>query len=210
MSETKIYQHLSRLEQRVSNLIRPGVVAEVKNGPPRVKVEYDKDAEGAPVTTGWLCYFEERQGYLQTWNPPKVGEQCVIFSPAGDLRLGKVLLGLNTSTNSPISSDENIHLIKFSDGSTFQFDRSSSSWSISLGSGTATFTGATYTFNANLVFNGNVEHKGNYIQTGNFTSSGTVAGAAVKDSTGTLNSLRTTYNGHTHENGDISPPDQTV
>lgn len=205
---TEAFRLINRLEQRVSNLIRPGKVSEVQMDPPRVKVEYDKDAEGNAVTTAWLRYFEERQGYVQTWNPPKVGEQCVIFSPCGDLRLGKVLLGLNTTDNAPISSNSNVHKIKFADGSSFEYDRSAKAWDISLGSGAATFNGSKFTFNAELVINGAVTQTGNFTQTGNLTSSGNVTGSAVTDSAGTLGNLRITYNGHTHNNGPA--PDQTV
>lgn len=214
MSDTELYRIVSRLEQRVSNLIRVGRVAEVQNSPPRVKVEYDKDSGGNPVTTGWLCYFEERQGFVQTWNPPKVGEQCVILSAAGDLRLGKVLLGLNTDGNPPISTDPNIHKIQFSDGSAFTYDRSISAWDINLGSGNTTFTGTLFTFNADLVFNGDVLQTGEYEQVGNFTTSGNVTaignvtGAMVIDSTGSMASIRTTYNGHRHEPTDPTPDQQ--
>lgn len=214
MSDSELYRIVSRLEQRVSNLIRTGLISDVQASPPRVKVEYDKDSDGNPVTTGWLCYFEERQGFIQTWNPPKVGEQCVIVSPSGDLRLGKVLLGLNTTNNAPISTDSNIHKIQFSDGSSFTFDRSMSAWTISLGSGNATFNGTLYTFNADLVFNGDVLHEGEYEQVGNFTTSGNataignVSGAMVMDSTGSMATIRTIYNGHRHDTTDPVPDKQ--
>lgn len=193
MSYTEIYRQISRLEQRLSNLVRVGRIAEVQNSPPRVKVEYDKDTDGNAVLSAWLCYFEERQGYVQTWHPPKVGEQCMIVSPAGDLRLGKVLLGLNTTDNAPISTDSNIHKIKFSDGSTFEFDRSASQWTISLGSGNAEFTGTLFTFNADLQVNGNI------------TVTKTITGNMVYDKVSSMVDMRTTYNGHTH-NGKVPSP----
>ncbi|AGN34130.1 baseplate assembly protein V [Vibrio phage VD1] len=214
MSDTELYRIVSRLEQRVSNLIRVGRITEVQNSPPRVKVEYDKDSNGNPATTGWLCYFEERQGFVQTWNPPKVGEQCMICSPAGDLRLGKVLLGLNTIDNAPISTDSNIHKIQFSDGSSFTYDRSVSAWDINLGSGTHTFTAQLLTFNADCIFNGDVLHEGDYEQVGNFTTSGNmtaignVTGAMVIDGTGSMANIRLIYNGHRHETTDPVPDQQ--
>jgi phage baseplate assembly protein V len=173
MNLSDVYRLVSRLEQRVSNLIRNGVVSEVQMDPPRVKVEYTKDADGNSVTTGWLCYFEERQGYVQHWNPPKVGEQCLILSAAGDLCLGKVLLGLNTTDNAAISTEENIHKMQFADGATFSYDRSTSTWDIDLGEGLTNFTGKTYTFNANLVINGDIT------QTGAFTTSGALSAESV-------------------------------
>lgn len=208
MPYTEIYRQLSRLEQRVSNIVRVGRIAAVQDSPPRVKVEYDKDANGDPVTSAWLCYFEQRQGHVQTWNPPKVGEQCMIVSPSGDLRLGKVLLGLNTTDNPPISTDSNIHKIKFSDGSTFEYNRASSQWTISLGSGNATFNGTLFTFNADIVVNGDMLHDGNLerigdmTQQGKFTHTGDVSvtgnitatehifGKVVSDATGSISSAQ--------------------
>ncbi len=205
MSDSEIYRILSRLEQRVSNLNRIGRIAAVQDSPPRVKVEYDKDDSGNPVTTGWLCYFEERQGYMQTWNPPKVGEQCMIFSPAGDLRLGKVLLGLNTTDNPPISTESNIHLVKFDNGFSFELNRSSNEWIISLSGGNATFTGTLFTFNSDVIINGDVLQEGDFEQVGNFTSSANIVGYMISDVTGSMASIRTVYNGHRHETTDPVP-----
>lgn len=209
MSDLELYRTVSRLEQRVSNLIRTGRVAEVHHAPPRVKVEYDKDDKGSPVLTGWLCYFEERQGYVQTWNPPKVGEQCVVLSPSGNLSLGKVLLGLNTTENPPINNNSDIHQIKFEDGSIFEFDRSSRHWAISLGGGNATFNGVMFTFNADLFVKGDIIQVGDFEQEGNFTSIGNIIGNMVSDATSSMVAIRTTYNGHKHNSGD-PPPDKKM
>jgi phage baseplate assembly protein V len=205
MSLTEIQRTLSRMEQRISNLIRIGRVAEVQDSPPRVKVEYDKDAGGKPVLTAWLRYFEERQGFVQTWNPPKVGEQCTILSPSGVLRMGVVLLGLNTTNKPPISSDSSVHQIKFEDGSTFAFNRASSQWDISLGGGSASFNGVMFTFNADLFVNGDIIQVGDFDQEGNITTTGNIIGNMVSDSIGSMVAIRTTYNGH-HHNARPEPP----
>ncbi|MEL7401358.1 MAG: phage baseplate assembly protein V, partial [Pseudomonadota bacterium] len=74
---------IRQLERRVSNLIRGGVVAEVQANPPRVRVEYDIDENDEPVISAWLRYYEERNGHVSTWNPPKIGEQATIIAPNG-------------------------------------------------------------------------------------------------------------------------------
>lgn len=208
MSLTEIQRAIGRMEQRISNLIRIGRVAEVQDSPPRVKVEYDKDSDGQPVLTKWLRYFEERQGFVQTWNPPKVGEQCAIISPAGTLSMGVVILGLNTTDNPPISADPNIHKIQFDNGSSFILNRASNDWDIYLGGGSATFHGAMFTFNSDVFVNGDIIQVGDFDQEGNITTNGNIIGYMVSDSFGSMVAIRTIYNGHRH--GSSPTPDSPM
>jgi len=206
---TEVLRSISRIEQRVSNLIRSCVVAEIQSSPPRVKVEYDIDENQQPVKSGWLCYFEERQGHVQHWNPPKIGEQGIIVSPCGDLRLGKVILGLNTTENPPISTDLNINKMQFSDGTFFEYNRTSKVWSVNF-AGSATFTSPLFKFVGPVVFEGDVTQTGNYTLTGGFNQIGDytligsliasqeITAASINDATGSMILIRMTYNGHAH------------
>lgn len=104
-------------------MLRVGKVAELQLSPPRVKVEYDKDVDNQPIISCFLPYFEERASHKRTWDPPRVGEQCMLLSPSGDLRNAIVLLGVNTKENPPVSDKEEEHVVVYDDGSIISYDR---------------------------------------------------------------------------------------
>lgn len=79
---------LADLARRVESLIRLGTVVAVDLETARIRV-----ASGG-LTTAWLPWFERRAGTTRDWNPPTVGEQCMVLSPSGDPATGIVLTGL--------------------------------------------------------------------------------------------------------------------
>ncbi|MHC6527653.1 phage baseplate assembly protein V [Vibrio proteolyticus] len=190
---------IHRLTQRVANLIRSGHVSAVQHDPPRVKVAYDVDQTGQPVSTTWLRYFEERAGHKRQSDPAKVGEQCMVFSPSGDLRNGWVLLGMNSDANPPASADPNKHVCVYDDNTRVEYDRAEHHLTITIAGGDATLNANTFYINAD------VRHKGDYHQTGNLTTSGKIAAlkdivsaANIQDTAGSMATMRTQYNGHRH------------
>ncbi|NOH41715.1 phage baseplate assembly protein V [Vibrio coralliilyticus] len=211
---------VSQIQRRLANCIREGRIHAVQYDPPRVKVEYDKDDNGKPVHTCWLRYFEERAGHVIKWNPPKVGESCMLFSPGGDLRLGVAVLGLNNMVNPAADVNPNVHKYLFDDGTNFSYDRFLHHLAINLLAGTAEINGDTLTLNIDIVHNGDYLHNGNMVQFGdtdrtgaltvssNITSMATVTGETVTDATGTMQAIRTIYNGHRHNLNDPTPDKQ--
>ncbi|MFV0576047.1 MAG: phage baseplate assembly protein V [Vibrio sp.] len=197
---------LSQFERRLANLIRDGRVAKYQAKPPRVKVEYDVDDDDKPVLSDWLIYFEARAGVKITWDPPKIGEQCLIFSPSGDLRNGYALLGLNTAENAPVSENPMEHVIKYDDGTTFVYNRETHEATWNIPNGSMNLITPTFNIKAKIV------HEGDYEQTGNFKTSGTIDAAKnitskmeLFDKTGSMSTVRVQYNGHKH--GDSPTPD---
>ena len=198
-----IYFRMSRMEQRISNMIRQGYVAEVQVKPPRVKIAYDVDDDDKPILSAWLRYFEERMGHVRTSNPPKEGEQAMIISANGDLKMGVVLLGLATSDNPAASDDFNQHVSVYDDGSMISYDRKAHALAITIASGTATLNAQTF------YINGDIEHDGTYHTTKTVTADKDITSKVnINDKTGSMMKMRKQYNGHKH--GNSSVPDASM
>ena len=113
------------LSRRLENLIRIGTVHSVDHAAVRLRVQTGK------LVTDWLPWLEQRAGETTTWDPPTVGEQCVVFSPSGEPAGGIVLVGINSAAIQPPSDSPKKHIIKFPDGAVFSYDHAASHLEIS-------------------------------------------------------------------------------
>lgn len=104
------------LSRMVENLIRIGTIHSVDHAAVRVRVQLGK------LTTEWLRWFEHRAGQTTTWDPPTVGEQCMVFSPSGELANGIVLVGIDSGSIQPPSHNENKHVTRFADDAVISYD----------------------------------------------------------------------------------------
>jgi phage baseplate assembly protein V len=59
------------------------------------------------LLTDWLPWISTRAGgqRARTWWPPRVGEQCLVLSPGGELAQGRVLCGIYSDAFAPGSSN---------------------------------------------------------------------------------------------------------
>ena len=111
---------LTELSRLVANLIRIGTILAVDHAAVRVRVKIGK------LDSEWLPWLERRAGETTTWDPPTIGEQCIVFSPSGELAGGIVLVGLDSNSIPPPSYAPEQHVIKFPDGATFTYDHAAS------------------------------------------------------------------------------------
>lgn len=117
---------IEQILRLIQNLIRTGVVHEVKHShPARIRV-----ATGNLVTN-WLPWMELRAGMTTTWNPPTVGEQVVMLAPGGDLTGAIALTGVNSDAVPPPSNSPNETVVKFPDSAISKYDHSSGTMDIS-------------------------------------------------------------------------------
>lgn len=121
---------LSRL---IENLVRIGTIHSVDHAKKRCMVQSGR------LVTEWLRWFEQRAGETTTWNPPTIGEQCVVLSPSGVIENGLVFYGAPSDIIDTPSHDPAKHVIKFPDGAVFTYDHAASHLDIS-GIATATIT----------------------------------------------------------------------
>lgn len=109
--------NLADLARRIDNLIRIGTVRAVDHQRARVRVRTGK------ILTNWLPWMELAAGAnVRTWRPPTRGEQVLVFCPGGEPATGVVLAGLPCDRYPAPSSDENLHLTAYGDGSLWQYN----------------------------------------------------------------------------------------
>lgn len=107
---------LTELSRRIENMIRLGTIAEVDHAGVLVRVKSGR------LLTDWLPWFERRAGATTTWEPPTIGEQCMIFSPSGEPAGGIVLVGINSAGIQPPSHSADDHATHYPDGTLVRYD----------------------------------------------------------------------------------------
>lgn len=107
---------LIELSRRLENIVRIGTVHSVDHAAVRCRVQ------SGGLLTQWLAWIESRAGETTTWNPPTVGEQCIVFSPSGEAAGGIVLYGIHSTGHQPPSHAPEKHVIKFPDGAVISYD----------------------------------------------------------------------------------------
>lgn len=98
----------------INNLIRIGTIAEVDHDRARARVKAGDNI------TGWQPWITLRAGTTLEWDPPTVGEQVVLISPAGDLAQAVIVTGLFRQNAPSTSADE--HKRVYPDGSEITYD----------------------------------------------------------------------------------------
>lgn len=102
--------------RRLENVVRWGTVSAIDYGKPACMVDTGR------ITTDWLPFFQVRAGETTEWNPPTIGEQCLILSPSGDLANGMVLFGIHTDQNQPPSHSPDTHVRQYPDGAVISYN----------------------------------------------------------------------------------------
>jgi len=100
------------LNRRIENIVRLGVIAQVRLGQPaRCRVRT------GGLLSNWVPFFSLRAGGSagRTWWPPVVGEQCVLLCPGGDLLQGVALVGLFSDSMPQGSAEPGVYLQEWSD-----------------------------------------------------------------------------------------------
>ncbi len=125
---------LQDLIRRMDNLLRAGTIAEVNHDKALVRVKLGEGDAAKPFLSGWLNYFAKRAGNTIDWDPPEVGEQCLVLSPGGEMAGGFALTGIYSNYRPAPSKDPKVTLRKFSDGLECSYDQTSHTLTISRSS----------------------------------------------------------------------------
>ncbi|NNT92946.1 phage baseplate assembly protein V [Stutzerimonas nitrititolerans] len=110
---------ISDILRRLANLIRLGTIAAV-----------DHEAERCTVKTGGLTvpgrpWLALRAGASSDWDPPTVGEQCILLSPSGETAQGIALIGLYSRQRPAPSKSANLRRRTYPDGAVIDYDHAS-------------------------------------------------------------------------------------
>jgi phage baseplate assembly protein V len=125
MTGEDLLAEVSELSRRLANVLRYGRIAEVDLDQALVRVE------SGDIRTDWLPFFATGAGKARSWQPPLVGEQCMILAPGGDLALGCALRGLYSDTYDQPSRLAELFTTQTSDGFSMSYDASSHTLSLS-------------------------------------------------------------------------------
>lgn len=156
---TAEFHELFRL---LMNLIRFGTIAEVDCHTQRVRV-----CTGGNLTD-WRPWLTLRSGTTQTWCPPTVGEQVILFSPEGDLMQSVVLPAVYSELHPTPSTNSSHHTIQYADGAVIQYDSSAHALSAVLPAGSTAMVQADTVISdsANTICTGNLTVQKNLIVNG--------------------------------------------
>lgn len=192
--------HLVEALRRLANVVRPGTVAAVDLASARVRVQYAGGAD-EPVLTGWVPWMARRAGGAIDWDPPTVDEQVVLLAPNGDLSQAFALGAAYSNDRAAPSEQAGLHTRTYGDGAVVSYDENAHRLSAVLPEG------GTARVNApdGLSIAGDVAVDGAITATGNVHSDGD-----IEDSRGTMQSMRATYNNHTHASNGAAPPAQRM
>jgi len=151
------------LIRRLDNLIRLGTIAAV-----------DYQAARCTVTTGGLTvpnlpWLALRAGASLDWDPPTVGEQCILLSPSGEPAQGVALVGLYSQQRPAPANSANVRRRTYPDGAVINYDHATHTLSATLPTGGK----------AQLTAPGGVTILGNVDITGTVTVSADVVASGI-------------------------------
>lgn len=182
-----VSDELTDIRQRLSNMVRRGVISAVIAGNPvRVRVRLGQ------LTTPPLPWCNAMSGkHLRMRNLPSVGDAVTIFSEAGDLRNGRVYPGTNIDAVPVPDGEEGDFVMQF-DGLEVRYSPDSKQLAITLGEG------GKYVIKGNGVLDGDVEIKKSLTVNQNINGK-----QEISDKTGKISAIRDVFDNHDHpENGD--------
>ena len=99
------------LNRQLENLIRIGTIAVVDHAAHRLKIQ------SGELLTNWLDWPAEIGRNYKHWRPLRLHTQVIISCPAGDPAQAMIVGMLYSNDLTPPSSDPDIDLIAFDDGS---------------------------------------------------------------------------------------------
>lgn len=101
-------------ERRLANMIRIATIEAVDDAKRKIKVV------AGDMHSGWLPWPVEMGRNFRRWRPLRPGQQLVLAAPSGDLTQAVVVGMLYTNSLAAPSTDPDIDLIEFEDGTTVE------------------------------------------------------------------------------------------
>ena len=118
-------RELIQLATALRNLIRLGTVCEINAAKAKIRVSIGE------IKTPWISWLTTRAGADKNWWPPSIGEQVVVLSPEGNLKLGIALGSTYFRHNAAPESNTQVHNITYSDGSAISYNKEQQTMSVS-------------------------------------------------------------------------------
>jgi len=204
----EILKTIFQTRNTLENLVKVAVVKTYKPETHTAVVQFkDHDeilSKELPILTP---FTQNNKAYFPLTENQKV---IVLFLPVGENTDGFIIGTLFDKDNPPPVKDRNKFHIKFEDGTTIEYDKSSHKLKAVV-NGDIEITANNTTITTITTHNGNITINGNLFVNGNITASQNIAD--LGGTKGSLAALRDVYNSHTHpgdSGGDTGTPNQTV
>tara|TARA_B100000700_G_C15063644_1_gene867834 strand:- start:9270 stop:9866 length:597 start_codon:yes stop_codon:yes gene_type:complete len=107
-------EHIADINRRLENMLRLGIVKEVRQGYCRVKT--------GNLVLDWRPYWTQRAGTAKTSWRPSVGEQVLIFSPGGDFHGALIGPAFYSDENDQPDEHETRDYVEYPDGAKIIYD----------------------------------------------------------------------------------------
>lgn len=186
----------AELSRQLANIIRTGTVSDLDLQNARCRVQTGN------LKTSWLPWITNRAGNTRSWSAPDIGEQCIVFSPSGELAAGIVLVGLYADVSPAPSQDANQHVVTFPDGARVMYDHATSHLDITAVATVHVQASGTITIDCpQVIVNGKLTVNDLLTYTNGMRGEGGDEGTAVI--TGDVIADGVSLKGHTH--GGVEP-----
>jgi len=114
--------------------------------------------------SGWVRWHSIAAGKARHWRAPSLNEQGTLISASGEVAQGTFIPGLYGNGGAPPDNRDHVEVWRFDDGGSLVYDWQTSSYNISVPSGTVTIkvgsTQAEVTDNAVAVKSGTIDLEG--------------------------------------------------
>jgi phage baseplate assembly protein V len=118
--------NIADLNRRIESLIRLGTIAQVDHAARKLRVQT------GGLLTGWLPWPAEVGRNYRRWRPLRTGTQVILACPSGDPAQAVVVQILYTTALDAPSTDPDIDLIEFDDGTLIHYDSAAHRLSIDV------------------------------------------------------------------------------
>ena len=114
--------------------------------------------------SGWVRWHSVAAGKARHWRAPSLNEQGTLISASGEVAQGTFIPGLYGNGGAPPDNRDHVEVWRFDDGGSLVYDWQTSSYTVSVPSGTVTIkvgsTVAEVTDNAVAVKSGTIDLEG--------------------------------------------------
>ena len=100
----------------IENIVRAGTVLQVDHAAARCRVQ------SGGLATNWLPWISLRAGDIRHWSPPSAGEQCIVFSPGGNMAAAFVLAGVFSDAVPANGDNGDVARTTYPDGAVVEYD----------------------------------------------------------------------------------------